>query len=89
MQIPYNKKNIKLNYLNSYVKYFIDNDTIYFKNTLFNTDFNLNGNEEDIKTLMKGLSNGISNKDLLLVLKKFNSDNETLYKYMLQNFIIE
>ena len=89
MQIPYNKKNIKLNYLNSYVKYFIDNDTIYFKNTLFNTDFNLNGNEEDIKTLMKGLSNGISNKDLLLVLKKFNSDSETLYKYMLQNFIIE
>ena len=89
MQIPYNKKNIKLNYLNSYVKYFIDNDTIYFKNTLFNTELNLNGNEEDIKTLMKGLSNGISNKDLLLVLKKFNSDNETLYKYMLQNFIIE
>ena len=89
MQIPYNKKNIKLNYLNSYVKYFIDNDTIYFKNTLFNTELNLDGNEEDIKTLMKGLSNGISNKDLLLVLKKFNSDNETLYKYMLQNFIIE
>ena len=89
MQIPYNKKNIKLNYLNSYVKYFINNNTIYFKNTLFNTELNLNGNEEDIKTLMKGLSNGISNKDLLLVLKKFNSDNETLYKYMLQNFIIE
>ena len=89
MQVPYNKKNINLNYLNSYVKFFIEDNSIYFKNTLFNTEINLNGNKDDINDLMKGLCDGISNKDLLSILKRFNTDNETLYKYMLQNFIIE
>ena len=89
MQIIYNDKNINLNYLNCYVKYAVNNNQIYFENTLFNTSFLLTGKLDDNYNFLNRLQNGIETNDFINILKKYTKEPEDLYIYLLQNGIIE
>lgn len=89
MQMFYNKQNIKLNFLSCYVKYFRNDNNLYFVNTLFDTDLELNSTKENIDLLLLELQRGVTTKKLLSILKKFSNANEELYVHMLQQGIIE
>lgn len=89
MQTVYNEDNINLNYLNNYVKYYIDNNILYLYNTLYNKQITLNGSNKELNDIISSLHHGVDYKELINYLKKINNNPEETYEYLLQNFIIE
>ena len=89
MQPIYNMKNIDLNYLNSYVKYYVEDNSLYLHNTLYNKNVILNGSNETLKELIIVLQQGATYKQLIKILQKISEKSSELYEYLLQNFIVE
>ena len=89
MQVVYNKKNINLNYLNAYVKSFIDNDYLYLYNTLYNKKLILKSSNNNLKELLAVLHRGTNYRQLIKILQKISDRPKNLYEYLLQNFIVE
>ena len=85
----YNKNNINLNYLNSYVKYYITLDTLCLENTIYNKKIILKCHYVASCQLLNALKKGTDNINLLEILTNISSKPNELYKYLLQNFIIE
>ena len=89
MQIVYNKNNINLNYLNNYVKFFIDDNYLYLYNTLYNKKVVLKSSNNNLKELLTALHRGTNYEQLLKILQKISEKPRDLYEYLLQNFIVE
>lgn len=89
MQVVYNKKNINLNYLNNYVKIFINDDYLYLYNTLYNKKVILKSSNNNLKELLTALHCGTNYEQLIIILKKISKEPKKLYEYLLQNFIVE
>lgn len=89
MQIVYNKNTIKLNYLNNYVKFFIDDGYLYLYNTLYNKKVILKSSNDNLKELLTALHRGTNYKQLIKILQKISEKPKNLYEYLLQNFIVE
>ena len=89
MQIVYNKKNINLNYLNCYVKFFIDENQLFLHNTIYDKKVVLTGSNKDLKKVLTVLHTGISESKFIKVLGNITSKPKDLYEYLLQNFIVE
>ena len=89
MQVAYNKNNIVLNYLNSYVKFFLKDDCLYLHNTLYNKKITLKSSNENLKLLLTKLNQGTNYKELIKTLQKISKNPKELYEYLLQNFIVE
>lgn len=89
MQIYYNDDNIDKNYLSSYVKYFVDNESILFVNTLYDTKFELSTSSDNIQQLINSLKQGIDTDSLLTILKNISDKYEELYVNLLQSSVIE
>ena len=89
MQVVYNKKNINLNYLNAYVKSFIDDDYLYLYNTLYNKKLILKSSNNNLKELLVVLHRGTNYRQLIKILQKISDRPKNLYEYLLQNFIVE
>ncbi len=89
MQIVYNKNNINLNYLNNYVKFFIDDGYLYLYNTLYNKEVILKSSNNNLKELLTALHRGTNYKQLIKILKKISEKPKNLYEYLLRNFIVE
>ncbi len=89
MQVVYNKNNINLNYLNNYVKYFVNDDCLYLYNTLYNKKIILKSSNNNLQELLMKLHRGINYKQLIKILQKISNKPENLYEYLLQNFIVE
>ena len=89
MQVVYNKNNINLNYLNSYVKYFIEDDYLYLYNTIYNKKVILKSSNNNLKELITILCQGTNYNQLIKALQKISENPESLYEYLLQNFIVE
>jgi len=89
MQIVYNKNNINLNYLNSYVKVFIDDSYLYLYNTIYNKEVILKCSNNIINELLTALYRGTNYKQLIKILRKISDKPKKLYEYLLQNFIVE
>lgn len=89
MQIVYNKNNINLNYLNNYVKFFLDGNCLYLHNTIYNKKVILNGKNDDLKEFIVVLHRGINYSKFIKVLEKLSNSPTELYEYLLQNFIVE
>lgn len=89
MQVVYNENNVNLNYLNAYVKFFIDDDYLYLYNTLYNKKVILKSSNNNLKELLTVLRRGINYKQLIGILQKISDKPKNLYEYLLQNFIVE
>ena len=89
MQTIYNKDNINLNYMNNYVEFFFENNKLHLCNTLYNKELIISGDNKVLNELIKSLNNGIDNNGLIKILSKLTDKPETLYEYLLKNFIIE
>jgi len=89
MQVVYNKNNINLNYLNSYVKFFLDGNYLCLYNTLYNKKVILKSSNNNLKNLLEALHRGVNYKQLIKILQKISVKPRDLYEYLLQNFIVE
>lgn len=89
MQIIYTKDNINLNYLNNYVKYSLNNNCLDLYNTIYDKEVILKGDNTNLKELLSSLIKGIDTNNLLKIINKLSNKPESLYEYLLQNFIIE
>ncbi len=89
MQVVYNKNNINLNYLNNYVKFFIDDDYLCLYNTLYNKKVVLKSSNNNLKELLTALHRGTNYKQVIKILQKISDNPKDLYEYLLQNFIVE
>lgn len=89
MQVYYNEENITKNYLSAYVKYFVDDSSILFVNTLYDTKFELCTSNNNIEQLIDSLKLGIDTDDLLMILKNITNKYEELYVNLLQSSVIE
>ena len=89
MQIVYNQTNINLNYLNNYVKFFLDKNSLYLYNTIYEKKVTLTSPNKNLKEFLIATHKGSNNNELIEILKKISNNPEELYEYLLQNFIIE
>lgn len=89
MRIVYTKDNIDLNYMNNYTKFNLNGNILNFYNTLYDKEVSIKGDNKVLKELIMSLGKGISNDKLYNILSKLTDKPDTLYEYLLQNFIIE
>ena len=89
MRIVYTKDNIDLNYMNNYTKFNLNGNILKFYNTLYDKEVSIKGDNKVLKELIMSLGKGITNDKLYKILSKLTDKPDTLYEYLLQNFIIE
>ena len=89
MRIVYTKDNIDLNYMNNYAKFNLNGNILKFYNTLYDKEVSIKGDNKVLKELIMSLGKGITNDKLYIILSKLTDKPDTLYEYLLQNFIIE
>ena len=89
MQIIYDANNINKNYLNAYVQFYYDGKRLHLYNTIYNKEVVLSGSEKILQQLIRLLMQGVDDKKLIDILKKISKNPDSLYEYLLQNFIIE
>ncbi len=92
MQIIYNKENIKLNYINNYVKILKKKDKLYLYNTLYNKEVIIDiadSKKNIMQDIINKLHSGIETEELLNKLSQISKNPKELYEYLLQHFIIE